>query len=85
MLTLASIILIASVLLSLLRILTSRDEADKVIAIDVLAFELIALSIILAFHDNNSLPLQFAFAISLLGFISTLILSRIFKSSPSLS
>lgn len=85
MLTIASIVLILSVVLTLLRILTAHSEVDKVIAIDVLSFELIALSVILAFHDQNSLPLQFAFAVSLLGFISTLILSRLFKNKTPLS
>ena len=80
MLAVASILLVISVLMTLVRLLTTRDEADKVIAIDVLSFELIALSVILAFHDRNALPLQFAFVLSLLGFISTLILSRLFKA-----
>lgn len=85
MLTFASIILILSVFMTLLRFFTAKTEADKVIAIDVLSFELIALSVVLAFHDRNSLPLQFAFVVSLLGFISTLVLSRLFKTKISLS
>ncbi|MGJ8726027.1 MAG: monovalent cation/H+ antiporter complex subunit F [Roseibacillus sp.] len=80
MLAIASTLLIISLVMTLLRILTARTEVDKVIAIDVLSFELIALSIVLAFHDRNALPLQFAFVLSLLGFISTLILSRLFKT-----
>jgi multisubunit Na+/H+ antiporter MnhF subunit len=80
MLTLASTLLIISVVLTLVRVLTSRTEVDRVIAIDVLSFELIALSVVLAFHDRNALPLQFAFVLSLLGFISTLVLSRLFKT-----
>lgn len=83
MLTIASILLIISLVMTLLRILTARAEVDKVIAIDVLSFELIALSVVLAFHDSNALPLQFAFVLSLLGFISTLILSRLFKTKTT--
>lgn len=85
MLTIASILLIISLLMTLLRILTARSEVDRVIAIDVLSFELIALSVMLAFHDRNALPLQFAFVLSLLGFISTLVLSRLFKAKIATS
>lgn len=89
MLTIASIFLVISILISLIKILTTRLEADRVIGIDILAFQLIALSIVLAFHDEKPLALQFAFMLSLLGFISTLILSRLFhapdENDPDLS
>jgi multisubunit Na+/H+ antiporter MnhF subunit len=38
------------------------------------------LAIVLAFHDGRPLALDFAFVMALLGFISTLILSRLIRS-----
>lgn len=89
MLTLASIFVVISILISLTKIVVSRQDADRVIGIDILGFQLIALSVLLAFHDDKPLALQFAFMLSLLGFISTLILARLFnpqntdKTDPS--
>ncbi len=81
MLTLAIIILAISVALSLLRLVTAQSAADKVIAVDVLAFELLGLCILLALADDNPVPLQFGFILAMLGFISTLILSRLIHTS----
>jgi multicomponent Na+:H+ antiporter subunit F len=78
-LTLATTILGLAVGLCLLRVLSAKSDADRVVAIDVLSFQLLGLSVLLAFHDGRPLALQFAFALSILGFLSTLILSRLIR------
>ncbi|MEM8953833.1 MAG: monovalent cation/H+ antiporter complex subunit F [Verrucomicrobiota bacterium] len=83
LLSLATIILGLSILLVLIRFLTARTDSDRVIAVDVLGFQLLGMSILLAFHDQRPLGLQFAFAISLLGFFSTLVLSRLIRTTDS--
>ena len=80
MLTTATLIVGLSILGVLIRFLTAGRDSDRVIAVDLLAFQLLAMSILLAFHDQRPLALQFAFAISLLGFFSTLVLSRLIRT-----
>ena len=80
-LTIATSVLAIAVGLCLLRVISSRTDADRVIAIDVLSFQLLGLAVLMAFHDERPLALQFALALSLLGFISTLILSRLIRDS----
>jgi len=79
MLNIATIFVIISLLISLARLVTTTSPADKVIVVDIAAFQLLGLTILLAIHDQNQMPLQFAFMLALLGFISTLILSRLIK------
>lgn len=79
MLIIATTILGISIVIGLLRLLSAGCDADRVIAIDVLSFQLLGLSVLLAFHDERPVALQFALAISLLGFFSTLILSRLIR------
>ena len=80
MLTIATIILTFALIISLAKLLFSPSPEDKVIVIDIATFQLLGLSILLALHDRSSLPLQFAFVLALLGFLSTLILSRLINS-----
>lgn len=81
LLSLATVILGISILLVLIRFLTASADSDRVIAVDLLAFQLLGMSILLAFHDQRPIALQFAFAISLLGFFSTLVLSRLIRTT----
>lgn len=83
MITIATLFLVTSLLLTLAKFLVSKTAADRVIAIDVFGFQLIALALLLAFIDNNSLPLIFAFAVALLGFLSTLILSTLIRTKET--
>lgn len=81
MLSTATIIIALALLISLARLLFSPKPEDKVIVIDIASFQLLGLTILLALHDRNSMALQFAFVLALLGFLSTLILSRFIKPS----
>lgn len=81
MLLAASIILAISIIIALARLITATTDADRVIAVDVLSFQLLGMSLLLAAFDERPLGIQFAFAVSMLGFISTLILSRLIRTA----
>ncbi|MFM2243770.1 MAG: hypothetical protein RLZ97_2626 [Verrucomicrobiota bacterium] len=80
MLETATFLLAIALLLTLLRLALTRQDADRVICVDLLTFQLLGLAVVLAFHNDRPLALQFAFMLSLLGFVSTLILSRLIRS-----
>jgi multisubunit Na+/H+ antiporter MnhF subunit len=80
MLETATFLLAIALLLTLLRLALAREDADRVICVDLLTFQLLGLAVVLAFHNGRPLALQFAFMLSLLGFVSTLILSRLIRS-----
>lgn len=79
MLTVAAIFLLLALFVSLVRLVTAKSYADRVIVVDIATFQLLGLTILLAIFNENSLPLLYAFMLALLGFISTLILSRLIK------
>jgi len=81
MLEIATLLAAIAIALGLLRLVTARRDADRVIAVDVLTFQLLGMSLLLAFHDQQPLALQFAFVLSLLGFLSTLVLARLIRTS----
>ena len=76
MLILSTIILGIAILMSLFFTIKVNSPADKVIVIDILSFQMLGLCILLAFHDDNPLPLQFGLLVAMLGFLSTIVLSR---------
>lgn len=79
MLEISTFLLALALALTLGRLLIAADDADRVICVDLLTFQLLGLAVILTFHDQKPLALQFAFVLSLLGFVSTLILSRLIR------
>lgn len=79
MLIASTIILAFALLGSLIRLLRPQCDADRVIALDVVAFQLLGMTFLLAFFDERPLSLQFGLLLSLLGFISTVILARFLK------
>lgn len=83
MLTAATIILGISVLLTLISPFLTGKNADKVISIDILSFQVLGLCILIAFHDESPLTLQFGLLVAMLGFLSTLVLSRFIKPPES--
>ena len=79
MLTTATLILGLSVLITLGTLATPKfiqSKADKIIVIDVLTFQVLGLCILLAFHNDDPQPLKFGFLVAMLGFLSTVVLSR---------
>ncbi|MGD1978573.1 MAG: MrpF/PhaF family protein [Akkermansiaceae bacterium] len=79
MLTTATIILGLSVLITLATLRSPafvNSKPDKIIVVDVLTFQVLGLCLLLAFHENNPQPLQFGLLVAMLGFLSTIVLSR---------
>ncbi len=83
MLILATIILGIAILMSLFFTIRAKNPADKVIVIDILSFQVLGLCILLAFHDDNPVPLQFGLLVAMLGFLSTIVLSRLIHPPKS--
>jgi multisubunit Na+/H+ antiporter MnhF subunit len=86
MLTAATIILGLSVLMTLGTLGTRafiNSKADKIIVIDVLTFQVLGLCLLLAFHNDDPQPLQFGFLVAMLGFLSTIVLSRFIEPPKS--
>jgi multisubunit Na+/H+ antiporter MnhF subunit len=79
MLETSTFLLAVATAITLGQLVVSRDDADRVICVDLLTFQLLGLTVLLAFLDERPLALQFAFMLSLLGFVSTLILSRLIR------
>jgi len=77
---LSAIIVFLSMVLLLWKILNTRSQAVKVLCIDVLSIQCLGLTILLALYGLGNVALQFGFALALLGFISTIILSNLIKS-----
>lgn len=80
MLTIATILVAAAMLLALIKLIVSKSTSEKVVVIDVVSIQLLALTFLLAIHDKNTLPLQFGLVLSLLGFVSTVIISHLIRT-----
>ncbi len=79
MLLIATIILGLAIFVTLATLLTptfSKSNADKVIVIDTLTFQVLGLCILLALHDKNARPLEVGLLVAMLGFLSTIVLAR---------
>lgn len=79
MLLIATIILGLAILITLASLLTpefARSNADKVIVIDALTFQVLGLCVLLALYDGNARPLEFGLLVAMLGFLSTIVLAR---------
>jgi len=86
MLNAATIILGLSVLITLATLglpAFIKSKADKVILIDILTFQVLGLCILLGFYNNDPQPLQFGLLVSMLGFLSTIVLSRFIEPPKS--
>lgn len=83
MITIATIFLVVSLILVAAKFLLAQSNSERVICIDIFGFQLVGLTVLLAFVDNNPLPLQFALAVALLAFISTLLLSNLIRTKTT--
>ncbi len=66
----------AALLLSLYRLLAGPDIPDRILALDTLYINSIALLILLGIHLNSMLYYEAALLIALMGFMGTLALSK---------
>ncbi len=72
----AFIMVCAALLLSLFRLLAGPDIPDRILALDTLYINSIALLILLGIHLNSMLYYEAALLIALMGFMGTLALSK---------
>ena len=66
----------AAVLLSLWRLLIGPDKPDRILALDTLYVDTLALLVLLGIHLNTSLYFEAALLIAMMGFVSTVALSK---------
>lgn len=72
----AFVMVCAALLLSLFRLLAGPDIPDRILALDTLYINSIALLILLGIHLNSMLYYEAALLIALMGFMGTLALSK---------
>lgn len=80
MLTIATAFVALAMLLALIKLIVSKSTSEKVVVIDVVSIQFLALTFLLAIHDENTLPLQFGVVLALLGFVSTVIISHLIRT-----
>jgi multicomponent K+:H+ antiporter subunit F len=74
--TLSFIMVCVALLLSLYRLLVGPDLPDRILALDTLYINSIALLILLGIHLQSMLYYEAALLIALMGFMGTLALSK---------
>jgi len=65
-----------SVLLSFIRLLKGPDLPDRILALDTLYINAIALVVLLGIHLGSALYFEAALLIALMGFVGTIALSK---------
>lgn len=73
---LSFVMVCAAFLLSLYRLLVGPDVPDRILALDTLYINSIALLILLGIHLQSTLYYEAALLIALMGFMGTLALSK---------
>lgn len=79
MLITATLLVSLAMLLALVKLAVAKTTSEKVVVIDVVSIQLLALTFLLSIHDGNSLPLQFGIVLALLGFVSTVIIAHLIR------
>ncbi len=75
-LPIAFTLLAFSVLLSFIRLLKGPDLPDRILALDTLYINAIALVVLLGLHMDSALYFEAALLIAVMGFVGTLGLSK---------
>lgn len=79
----STIILGLAVFTSLLVPLRAKTDADLVIVIDILSFQVLGLCCLLAIYHDNPIALKFGLLVAMLGFLTTIVLARFIKRPKS--
>lgn len=74
--TLAFGLVAAALALSLWRLLRGPDKPDRILALDTLYVNAIALLVLLGIHLNSALYFEAALLIAMMGFVGTIALSK---------
>jgi len=73
---LTSVLVLVSLLMNVWRILRGPELPDRILALDTLYINSIALIILLGLHNGSALYFEGALLIDMLGFVSTAALSK---------
>lgn len=65
-----------SMALILYRLVKGPDTPDRILALDTLYINAVALLIVLGIHDSSSIYFEAALLIALMGFVATVALAR---------
>jgi multicomponent K+:H+ antiporter subunit F len=79
----ALILILVSIAASLWRLRRADDASDRIIALDVISFQAVGALIGFSLLDNSPLALEAALVIALVGFLTTLVLTRLLIPAPS--
>jgi multicomponent K+:H+ antiporter subunit F len=74
--TLAFGLVAAALALSLWRLLQGPDKPDRILALDTLYVNAIAILVLLGIHLDSSLYFEAALLIAMMGFVGTIALSK---------
>lgn len=75
-LAIAFVLVSAALLMSLLRLVIGPDQPDRILALDTLYVNTVALLVLLGVHLGNNLFFEVALLIALIGFIATVALAK---------
>lgn len=65
-----------SMALTVFRLIKGPDAPDRILALDTLYVNVVALLIVLGIHDSSSLYFEAALLIALMGFVATVAIAR---------
>jgi len=65
-----------SMILTLYRLIKGPDAPDRILALDTLYVNAVALLIVLGIYDSSSIYFEAALLIALMGFVATVALAR---------
>jgi multicomponent K+:H+ antiporter subunit F len=74
--TLAASAIGIAIVLCLARLLIGPDTADRILALDTLYINAVALLIVLGIHSGSAIHFEAALLIALMGFVATVALAR---------
>lgn len=80
LLQVCAFVLLLSMILLFYKIISTTEKTTKVLCLDIISIQCLSLSIILGMYGLGIVALQFGFAVALLGFISSIILSHLIRS-----
>ena len=72
----ALVAIAVSMALTLYRLIKGPDAPDRILALDTLYVNAVALLIVLGIYDNSSIYFEAALLIALMGFVATVALAR---------
>ncbi|CAN1540743.1 MnhF Multisubunit Na+/H+ antiporter, MnhF subunit [Burkholderiaceae bacterium] len=72
----ALVAIAVSMALTLYRLIKGPDTPDRILALDTLYVNAVALLVVLGIYDNSSIYFEAALLIALMGFVATVALAR---------